>query len=356
MKVPPFTYSGLPYRVLHGPGCVAALGDELDRVGARRAMFCCTSRRRAAIEALADRTGDRIAGICDKARIFVPRDAVETGRKAATDLGADCLISYGGGSSVGLAKAIALELDIPIISIATTYSGSETTALQGIVGRDGVRTNYRSMRMLPKCLIYDAELTVALPLDISIPSGFNAISHAISSFLGESANPVAELFAEAGIAAMSSALAEISEDPANIDARGRALYGSWLCGLTVMSAGTTIHHKIVHVLGTGYGLPHGPTHAVVLPHSTAYNRDAAPEAMRRIARALGGADPSDALFRLLERSGAATSLKDLGLPCLTLDEVADKIMIDRYFNRRTYERDAIRALLDDAWHGRPPAA
>ena len=231
----------------------------------------------------------------------MPRDAVETGRKAATDLGADCLISYGGGSSVGLAKAIALELDIPIISIATTYSGSETTALQGIVGRDGVRTNYRSMRMLPKCLIYDAELTVALPLDISIPSGFNAISHAISSFLGESANPVAELFAEAGIAAMSSALAEISEDPANIDARGRAFYGSWLCGLTVMSAGTTIHHKIVHVLGTGYGLPHGPTHAVVLPHSTAYNRDAAPEAMRRIARALGGADP---IGRALPASGA----------------------------------------------------
>ena len=356
MEVPPFTYSGLPYRVLHGAGCAGKLGDELDRIGARRAMFCCTSRRRAAVETLAREAGDRIAGICDKAMIFVPWDAVEKGRKAATDLEADCLISFGGGSSVGLAKAIALELDIPIVGIATTYSGSETTALQGIVGRDGVRTNYRSMRMLPKCLIYDPELTVDLPLDVSIPSGFNAMSHAVSSFLGERANPVAELFAEAGIAAMSSALDGVSEDPANVEARGRALYGSWLCGLTVMSAGTTIHHKIVHVLGTGHGLPHGPTHAVVLPHSTAYNRDSAPEAMRRIARALGASDAPDALFRLLERSGAATGLKDLGLPYRALDEAADKAMIDRYFNRRTYERGAIRDLLEDAWRGRPPAA
>lgn len=356
MKVPPFTYSGLPYRVLHGAGCAGKLGDELDRIGARRAMFCCTPRRRAAVETLAREAGDRIAGICDKAMIFVPWDAVEKGRKAAADLEADCLISFGGGSSVGLAKAIALELDIPIVGIATTYSGSETTALQGIVGRDGVRTNYRSMRMLPRCLIYDPELTVDLPLGVSIPSGFNAMAHAVSSFLGERANPVAELFAEAGIAAMSSALADISEDPANVEARGRALYGSWLCGLTVMSAGTTIHHKIVHVLGTGHGLPHGPTHAVVLPHSTAYNRDSAPEAMRRIARALGASDAPNALFRLLERSGAATGLKDLGLPYRALDDAADKAMIDRYFNRRAYERGAIRDLLEDAWRGRPPAA
>lgn len=356
MKVPPFTYSGLPYRVLHGAGCAGKLGDELDRIGVRRAMFCCTPRRRAAVETLAREADGRIAGICDKAMIFVPWDAVEKGRKAATDLDADCLISFGGGSSVGLAKAIALELDVPIVGIATTYSGSETTALQGIVGRDGVRTNYRSMRMLPKCLIYDPELTVGLPLDVSIPSGFNAMSHAVSSFLGERANPVAELLAEAGIAAMSSALDGISEDPANVEAHGQALYGSWLCGLTVMSAGTTIHHKIVHVLGTGHGLPHGPTHAVVLPHSTAYNRDSAPEAMRRIARALRASNAPEALFRLLERSGAATGLKDLGLPYRALDEAADKAMVDRYFSRRTYERGAIRDLLEDAWRGRPPAA
>ena len=357
MTVQRFIHVGMPCRVFHGAGCVDVLPDEVRGLDANRVMLCCTKSRVSDVSAIVSALGDRLVGICDAARIFVPVEAVEAGRAMAADLDADCLVSYGGGTAVGLAKAIALELDIPIIGIVTTYSGSETTALQGIIGRDGVRTNHRSMRMLAKTLIYDPELTLALPLDISVASGFNSISHAVSSFLGKDANPVSNMYSENGIQRMSAALVKLASDPLDIDARSEAMHGAWLCGMTLMSSGTTIHHKIAHVLGGGFDLPHGPTHAVVLPHSTSYNRNAAPEAMRGIARAFGDEDMDAplALFELLSKSGALSGLKDLGLSESVLDEAADRIMIDRYFNLRDYDRTAIRTLLQDAWEGHPPS-
>ncbi|MEE2720951.1 MAG: maleylacetate reductase [Pseudomonadota bacterium] len=352
-----FNHVNMPCRVLHGSGRVADLPAEIKALGAERVMFCCTKSRVPEIEKLAARLGNRVAGICDAAKIFVPIQAVEIARKMAANLKADCVVSYGGGTAVGLAKATALEHAMPIISIVTTYSGSETTALQGIIGRDGVRTNYRDMAMLPRVLIYDPELMLNVPLDVSIASGFNSISHAVSSYLGKDANPVADMFSENGIRTMSKALVKLARDPRNIQARSDAMHGAWLCGMTLMSSGTTIHHKIAHVLGGGFDLPHGPTHAVVLPHSTSYNRDAAPDAMAGIGRAFGVApeDAPRALFDLLGKSGAVPALKDLGLPESALDEAADRIMIDRYFNPRDYDRDAIRALLQDAWEGCPPS-
>ena len=165
------------------------------------------------------------------------------------------------------------------------------------------------------------------------------------------------MFSENGIRVMSDALVRLAADPRDVDARSDAMHGAWLCGMTLMSSGTTIHHKIAHVLGGGFDLPHGPTHAIVLPHSTSYNRDAAPDAMRGIARAFGdeSADAPRALFDLLGKSGAADGLKQLGLPESALDEAADRIMIDRYFNLRDYARAAIRTLLQDAWEGNPPS-
>ena len=353
-----FTHVGMPGRVIHGAGSVAALAAEVEALGAQRVMFCCTKSRVSAVEKLATTLGNRFAGICDAAKIFVPLSAVESGREMAAALNADCLVSYGGGTAVGLAKAIALKGGMPIISIVTTYSGSETTALQGIIGHDGVRTNYRDMCMLPQVLIYDPQLMLDVPLDVSIASGFNSIAHAVSSYLGMDANPVANMFSENGIRAMSSAMVRLAQNPRDVDARGDALHGAWLCGMTLMSSGTTIHHKMVHVLGGGFELPHGPTHAIVLPHSTAYNRDAAPDAMRGIARAFGdeNADAPSALFDLLGKSGAAEGLKQLGLAESALDEAADRIMIDRYFNLRDYDRTAIRAALQAAWEGRPPVS
>jgi len=352
-----FTHMGYPSRVILGAGVIKRLAEEVSRLNKTRVMFCCTKSRLPQAEKIADLLGDKTVGICSDAKIFVPMVAVEKGRAMAAELKADCLVSFGGGTAVGLAKSIALEFDIPIIAIPTTYSGSETTHIQGIIHHDGVRRNNYDLRMLPSVLIYDPELAVALPKDTSLASGLNAIAHSVSSFLGRNANPVTDMFAERGIGEMAAALVKIAQDPANIEARAQAFLGSWLCGSTVISAGTTLHHKMVHVLGGGWDLPHGPTHGIMLPHSTAYVRKVQPDPCRRISRALGNGeqDAPQALYGLLEACGVPCGLRDLGLDREVLNEATDKIMLDQYFCARPYERDEILSRLEEAWRGRPPS-
>ena len=210
------------------------------------------------------------------------------------------------------------------------------------------------MRMLPRTLIYDPELMLDLPLDVSVASGFNSISHAVSSYLGKDANPVANMYSENGIRTMSAALVRLAQDPRDIEARSDAMHGAWLCGMTLMSSGTTIHHKIAHVLGGGFGLPHGPTHAVVLPHSTSYNRDEAPDAMAGIGRAFD-VPPNMRLAPCLTCCAKAAPRKADWACQKWRWRKPYRIMIDRYFNLRDYDRGAIRALLQDAWEGRAPS-
>jgi maleylacetate reductase len=284
-------------------------------------------------------------------------EAAETARRVARERAADCLVSWGGGNAVGLAKAIALELDIPIVAIATTFSGSETTALQGII-KDGQRIQNASPRMQARTLIYDPEQTLGVPMEVLLPSGGNSMAHAVGALLAGNGNPVSRLYAEEGLRVMAAALARMARDPGDLDARGEAQYGAWLNASTLrLAGGVNIQHKLCHVLGGGHGLPHAKVHTVILPHATAYNRDAAAPAMRAIARALGdgAADAPGALFDLFARIGAPVALRDLGLAQGALDGVADQVATDAYYsNPRPIERQAIRALLDDAWHGRRP--
>ncbi|MHA1107839.1 MAG: maleylacetate reductase [Alphaproteobacteria bacterium] len=351
----PFSYTGQPFRVVFGAGTVAELGAEIERLNAKQALFCCTPGRADEVAALAAEQGALSAGICALAKPFVPYEVAEAGRAMARETGADCLVAYGGGTPIGLAKAIALELGLPIIAIVTTYSGSETTSIQGII-RDGVRTTYIEDRLLPKSIIYDPALMVGLAPELSVPSGFNSMAHGVSAFFGETTGSIDWLHAEEGIRAMASALARIALDPADIDARGDALYGAFLNGSTLMGGGVILHHKLVHVLGGDFGLPHANVHAIVLPHSVGYLSPAAPQAARRIARAFGDEtqDAAGAIFDLLAKSGIPSALKRLGMKAEDLDVAAGRILTNPYYSPRPIDRPAVRALLDDIWEGRRP--
>jgi alcohol dehydrogenase class IV len=117
-----------------------------------------------------------------------------------------------------------------------------------------------------------------------------------------------------------------------------------------------LHHKLCHTLGGSFDLPHADVHCVVLPHALAYNAAAAPQAMAAIARALGGAgDPSAALQAMARRLGAPTSLRAIGMPAEGLDRAADLAVAAPYPNPRPLERSALRALLQRAFDGAPPA-
>jgi alcohol dehydrogenase class IV len=265
----------------------------------------------------------------------------------------DGTVAIGGGSTTGLGKAIALRTDLPQIVIPTTYAGSEMTNLLGETA-GGEKKTLRDPKIRPETVIYDVDLTLGLPKGLSITSGLNAMAHAVEALYARDGNPVLSLMAEEGIRALGGALPKIAIDPAAREARSDALYGAWLCGIVLGSASVAIHHKLCHVLGGAFDLPHAATHAVILPHAIAYNAPAAPEAIARIARALGVGEAASGLYDMAATAGAPTALRDIGMPESGLDRAADLAVADPYWNPRPIQRDAIRALLDDAWHGRRP--
>jgi len=350
----PFIYAGLPYRIVFGTGTLDRLVPELDLLGARRALVLSTPDQRADAAAIAARLGDRCAGIFDRAVMHVPIEVAREARVLAAQLGADCAVTIGGGSTTGLGKAIALESSLPIIAIPTTYAGSEVTPIWGIT-EGGIKKTGKDARVLPKVVIYDAALTTSLPAALSATSGMNAIAHAVEGMYAQDTNPIMKMVAEEGIRGLAAGLPRVIAAPADLDARSDCLYGAWLCGTALGSVGMALHHKLCHTLGGTWNLPHAETHTIVLPHATAFNAPAAPEAMERIARALGADHAAQGLYDLAARLGAPLALRDLGVPLADLDRAADLATQSPYWNPRPVERAGIRRLLDDAWHGRRPS-
>ena len=349
-----FVYNGQPGRVVFGVGALARLGAEIEAMGAKRALVLSTPEQRASAEHIAGLLGARAAGIFDRAVMHVPVETARDAREAARRLGADCAVAIGGGSTTGLGKAIALDSGLPIIAVPTTYAGSEMTPIYGIT-EGGLKKTGRDARVLPRTVLYDPELTLSLSLGLSVTSGLNAIAHAAEGLYAHDGNPILALMAEEGIRALAQALPALQRDPASLAARSDALYGAWLCGVVLGNGAMGLHHKLCHTLGGSFNLPHAEVHTVVLPHALAYNAPKAPLAMAAIARALGSEDAPLALQQLASGLGAPTALKDIGMPADGLDRVADLAVSAPYPNPRPLERTALRALLQRAWDGSPPA-
>ncbi|KAB7571658.1 maleylacetate reductase [Verminephrobacter eiseniae] len=348
-----FVYNASPARVVFAPGSRARLTDEVAALGVERALVLCTPNQSALAEAAAALLGERCVGVFDGARMHVPVEVAHKACAYATSLGADGVVALGGGSTIGLAKAIALDMGLPIVAMPTTYAGSEMTPIYGLTEGGAKRTGHDA-RVLPRTVVYDPELTLALPVALSIASGLNAIAHAAEGLYAHDGNPVLDLMAEEGIRALADGLPRVAVAPHDLAARSDCLYGAWLCGTVLGQAGMALHHKLCHVLGGSLDLPHAQTHAVMLPHTLAYNAPAVPEAMRRIARALGRPEAGRGLHELAKELGAPTALRDLGVTVDALDRVADLALTNPYANPRPLHRQAIVGLLARAWAGAPP--
>jgi maleylacetate reductase len=355
-----FVYNSQPSRVVFGPGSLAHLEREIDLLGAHRALVLSTPEQAAQAQMVADRLGPSAAGIFPRAVMHVPIEAAREARDEARRLGADCAIAIGGGSTTGLGKAIAMESGLPILAIPTTYAGSEMTPIYGITDA-GLKKTGKDPRVLPRTVIYDPELTLTLPLAMSVTSGMNAIAHAAEGLYAQDSNPVMDLMAEEGIRAIAQALPAIRQKTDDVAARGDALYGAWLCGAVLGNVGMALHHKLCHTLGGSFNLSHAEVHTVVLPQAMAFNAAAAPDAMRRIERALGTmgrASAAAGLFDLARDNGAPVALKDIGMKEADLDRAADIAVSNPYWNPRPFgaaQRGDIRELLQRAYEGARPA-
>jgi alcohol dehydrogenase class IV len=285
--------------------------------------------------------------------MHVPVEVAEEARRVVDTLGADGCVAVGGGSTTGLGKAVALSTGLPLVAVPTTYAGSEMTPIWGMTEGGAKRTG-RDARVLPRMVIYDPELTLSLPPSVAGPSGMNAIAHCVEALYAPDGNPVVSLMAEAGVRALAESLPVVVREPSNLHARARALYGAWLAGASLGATTMGLHHKLCHVLGGRFNLPHAEVHTVILPHAARYNRLAAPEALGSVAAALGRDDASGGLYDLATSLGAKTALREIGMREAELDEAAELATRDPTNNPAPVTREGVRALLEDAYHGRRP--
>jgi maleylacetate reductase len=343
-----FIYTAQASRVIFGLNALENIEHEVVQVGAERALVLSTPEQRPEAEKVTSRLGKRAAGIFAEAVMHVPIESARAARDLATQLRADCVVAIGGGSTTGLAKAIALESTLPIIAIPTTYAGSEMTTIYGLT-EHGIKRTGRDPRVLPRTVIYDPALTTSLPAGLSAASGMNAIAHAVEGLYAQDSNPVISLLAEEGIRAMALGLRRVISAPNDLEVRSDCLYGAWLCGIVLGSVGIALHHKLCHTLGGSFNLPHAETHAVVLPHAVAFNAPAAPEEMHRICRALGVESAAAGIFDLAKSLGLPQSLRELGFQAHDLDRASDLAMLSSYWNPRPYSRMGIRELLQHAY-------
>jgi len=349
-RVESFEYNAYPARVIFGAGSLGRLRAEVERLGGGRVLLL---------------TGPELAGVAERAAealrplpvahfagvaMHTPVEVTDAAAELVREHAADCLVSIGGGSSTGLGKALVRRTGLPLIAVPTTYAGSEMTPVVGETA-DGQKTTRSAPELVPRTVLYDVELTVGLPVALSVTSGINAMAHAVEALYSPQANPVVDNFAVDSLRRLARALPRIADRPDDPEARADALAGAWLAGICLGTVGMGLHHKLCHVLGGTFGLPHSETHTVVLPHVMAFN---APAGMDRIAEALGVADAPAGMYDLAASLGAPLSLEALGP--VDLPRAAELATAQPYPNPRELTVDGVLGVLTEAWRGERPYA
>lgn len=347
-----FIFPGLTTRVIFGSGTLGQVGAEVKRLGHQRALILSTPHQRDQAQALADNLGPLSVGVFAGAAMHTPTDVTDTALGAYRASGATCVVSLGGGSTTGLGKAIAVRCGADQVVIPTTYAGSEMTDILGETA-DGAKTTRRDPAIRPEVVIYDVDLTLSLPVALTVTSALNAIAHAMEGFYAPDRNPVVEAMCRDAMRAFQRALPVLVAEPENRAARADALYAAWCCSTMLGQVSMALHHKLAHVLGGSFGMPHAETHAVLLPHTTAFNAAAVPELLAPISDVFGS--PAGAgLWDFAQGLGAPMRLADLGLTAADLDRAAEIALTNAYWNPRPFSRDEMRNLLQAAYEGRRP--
>jgi alcohol dehydrogenase class IV len=340
-----FVHMFFPGRVVFGPGSLDQVAAEVELLGVRRVLVVATNSARDAADVVEVELKDRFAGRIDGVTQHVPTEVAENARAKAREIDADGMIAIGGGSAIGLAKAVTLTRELPIVAVPTTYAGSEMTPVWGETS-GGSKTTGTDLRVLPKVVVYDAVLSQHLPLKVTAASVANAMAHCVEAIWTPKADPITETTAVEGARALAAGLKRVLQDPTDIDARSNLLYGACLGGSALATAGTGLHHKLCHLLGGTYNLPHAETHAVVLPQVTRVNAPAVPRAKARLEDAILSDDLATGLYDLFANAGISTNLKDLGL---TEDQVEEAA---RTFHGASPE--LVHDILTRAWAGTRP--
>ena len=343
-----FSYDTHEVRVVFGPGSISTLPAELDRAGLGTVLLLTTPSRDEERNRVIELLGDRIAGVYTGAKLHVPVSVIADVHKALDQFRPRSLLAYGGGSAIGLGKALAFDTKLPLAAIPTTYSGSEMTAVWGN-SEEGIKRTFKNREVAPRLVLYDPDLTHGLSARITAASGMNALAHCIEAEYAPEQGPVTSFFALEGVRHMADGLRVLADSPLDEAARRQALLGAHYAGRALDMTSMGLEHKLAHMLGS-MGLDHAESHAAIMPWVTAYNALAAPEAMSRLAGALGSDDASHALQALARRLNIRT-LADLGFSNRDIPHVVDKVLALRFPNPRPVDADGVSWILERAMAG-----
>jgi maleylacetate reductase len=295
-----FRYVSYSQEVLFAPGSLARLAETVERLGWRQLVLCTNHSMQAHghVEALKSVLGARLVGVFDHVQPHVQDVQVDEVLALVTANQADAVIGMGGGSPIGAAKAVAYtsgatfpaRLSIPVIAIPTTYAGSEMTAVYGIThSRENPprKVTVSDPRIAPKLVIYDPELTLDLPAEMTASTGINALAHCIEALYSVARNPASTAAAVDGVRHIHNALYCCYADGTDLEARSEMLVGAHLAGLSLASVKMGLHHGLCHVLGGTANVPHGIANSIILPHAIRFNADATAPQLLPAAEAMG---------------------------------------------------------------------
>lgn len=337
----------LARRTLLGRGARHDIPAEAERLDARRILLVATGSARRHADELAEALESRVAGRFDRPAVHTPVEVTAEAMAVVERTRADGVVAIGGGSAIGLAKAISARTGLPQIAVPTTYSGSEVTPVVGETA-DGVKTTRRDPALAPGTVVYDPELTVGMPRGLTLTSAVNALAHAVEALWAPDATPLTDGLATESAEGILTALPSVLDDPDGIPGRERLQSAAWLAGLCLAQTRMGLHHQLAHALGGTFDLPHAELHSLLLPHVLAFNLPVAPKAATRLERTTGG-DPVSVVSDLTARHDGPTTLAALGVPRDGLRAVAERVASRPYPNPRTPEIEPLTELLEAAW-------
>jgi maleylacetate reductase len=350
-----FTRDGLPGRIVFGDGALAELGAELDRLGAQRVMLIGAPHDDQYLERAIHTMQPPPHVAWDEIRQHVPVELADRATAAANSGNVDALVTIGGGSSIGLGKAVAASTGLPLVCVPTTFSGSEMTPIYGLTS-DADKTTARDLRVLPKVVIYDPRLLSALPPAVIGSSGMNALAHCAEALWAKNSDPVTDALALDGARRLHRHLPTAYSDQ-DVASLGQVLVASCLAGTALGTVGTSVHHALCHLLGGMYDTPHALTHAIMLPYAVEFVRPSVPTAIARLAAAMGtaAADLSDTIWALGLSVGTPRGLRAIGLTEAQIEQAAETALAKDLSSPRALDRAGLHRLLEAAWRGMSPS-
>ncbi|WP_448628578.1 maleylacetate reductase [Geodermatophilus sp. URMC 64] len=337
----------LPTRVLIGAGALRAVPDEVTRLGARRVLLVATRSAAAPADRVAEGLGDRLAARFGRPVVHTPVEVTAEAMALVASAGVDAVVAIGGGSAIGLAKAVSARTSVAQVAVPTTYAGSEVTPVLGET-ENGAKTTRRDPALAPGTVVYDPELTLSMPPGLTRTSAMNALAHAVEALWAPDASPITDALATEAIDGILAALPQVLADPGGLPGRERLQSAAWLAGICLAQTRMGLHHQLAHVLGGAFDLPHAELHTLLLAHVMAFDLPAAPAAAARLAR-IAGPDPVGAVSALARAHDGPTTLGALGVPRGELRGIAERVVAQPYPNPRPLDVDAVTALLEQAW-------